>query len=282
MDRQGCIEPINKDIDPRHHGFKKAKSSYNAIIEKILTTKEKHTTFDHTKYYTGMAQCLILDQFVPEWKNKIRKKGTTPFDFFEQKFPLTADEQTKIFDLAKEKFRYNDILKEQKERIQKHISKIRIYLEGPGFRYRIYSNKINNLARWKYRGDSIKIPDSLMTQIENKLEADSIQRAEDLYPNIRSFIYTGGIEYYEKGGFSFKSNEVPILFRGVYFEWINPKSDKEDKITYSSLHEGILFDDFKLVTDGFVLQAPRASIKKTKRVISIYPLSKINKKRLRF
>jgi hypothetical protein len=231
-------------------------------------------TFFHTKYYVGMAQCLILDGLRPRWKEEMRQKGVTQFTILERLFTHGKQKHKSLVGAAKRRFGYDEILAGQNRLVEGQVAILRGFLEAQGRRYRIYHWEIPGEFRWKPCGPVHTVPNWLMQEIDEKLEADSLQTGPTITSNVGPMIWEGGIARLEKGDLIFESQAVPILCRYDYFEWIDadPAADRSDIALEWSRREGDVYYDLRLETDGFVLHVPRARIDETDRVVAIHPM----------
>lgn len=272
--RQGGIEKLTAVEDPQYHGFKNAADLYDERIQRILPPPEKIVTFFHAKYNFGTAQCLLLDRLMPGWKSRMNEKGSTQFGILEELFPLTDQQRLELLAEAKERFEYDDIFARQHQLIAKQIEILRGMVEAPGRRYQIYFGVLPPPFKWKPKGPVHIIPNDLMAKFDEELNLPNFCPQYNVTSNRGPTIWEGGIARFEMGPLVFESKEVPILFRLMYFEWIDtdPAPDESDLIIESNRLENDIYYDLKLTTDAFVLTISKARVERTEKVVAIIPV----------
>jgi len=261
----GGIAPPEGDRRPGYPDFADARELLAEEISDIVAQdKERPVTFEQAMYKHGMAQGLLLDRLRPGWKEALREPGATQFALLESVLSLPAQEEPKRVAAAKESFGYEDLFAEQKQRTDRYEAMIRGFLEAPGRRYRIYAGDLPGRALRKARRPLHPVPEDL-----------GLQAADDGEPESAIFVvYEAGFSRYEKPGFSFSSQEVPILEGMAYMEWIDPHpaSDRSDLKIVAQRREGNVYHGLKLSTRGFTLEAVKARIEWTQEVVEIHPM----------
>ncbi|MCP4656685.1 MAG: DUF885 domain-containing protein [bacterium] len=262
---RGGLAPLSDLRDPRYHGFADAEQRYRENVAKIIPEGDGSVTFMHAMYQHGMAQGLLLDRLRPGWKEELREQGMTQFTVLERELALSPEEEEKLLALARERFAYGDLLAEQKRRVGERLATIRGFIAAPGRRYQIYHEHIPGRFKWKPRGPSYQVPESLAREVAPE--------AEDPYA-LRRIVWAGGMARFEKEGLSFQSGEVPVSFGFRFLEWIDPDPapDSSDLVIVAERQEEDLYFGLKLTTDDFSLEADRAQIEWSPEVVAIHPL----------
>lgn len=257
------IAPPEDDRRPGYPDFSDARELLAEEISDIVAqAEERPVTFEQAMYKHGMAQGLLLDRLRPGWKEALREPGATQFALLESVLGVPAEEEAKRVAAAKERFGYQDLFAEQKRRTDRYEAMIRGFLEAPGRRYRIYDRELRGRALRKARRPLHPVPEDLGLEAAAKGE-----------PNSAIFVvYEAGFSRYEKPGFSFSSQEVPILQGMAYMEWIDPHPapDRSDLKIVAEQREGNVYRGLKLSTRGFTLEAAKARIEWTREVVEIH------------
>ncbi len=260
---KGGIKPPEGNPRPGYPGFADAwELLAEQISDLVGQDGERPMTFERAMYKHGMAQGVLLDRLRPGWKEALREQGATQFALLEGALDVPADEEAKRVTAAKERFGYQDLFAEQKRRTQRYHDMIRGFLEAPGRRYRIYDRDLPGRGLRKSRHPLHPVPEDLGIQAAAKAEPGSAIFA----------VYEAGVARYEKPGFSFSSQEVPILLGMAYMEWIDPDPapDRSDLKIVAERQEGDVYHGLKLTTRGFTLEAAKARIEWSQEVVEIH------------
>jgi len=275
MCERGGMKPLRPGADPCYHGFSDLHGPYGGYLEKIIPPRGMIVTYHHAKYHNGMAIGLLLDSLRPDWKLEMKEKGITQFDILERACPVKESERTRLAGKARAMFAYDSIHASQKELVDARVAEIRDYIERPGRRFRIYYSQYGQGFNWKPRFRVIEVPRELMEECEARLAIDDFDDGNrHSSPDFRPLIWTGGFERFEVCGMEFESDEVPILFRLKYFEWIDtePEPDLADVSIAYDAREGKIYTGMTMKTDGFTMFMPKARVESSNRVVAVFPV----------
>jgi hypothetical protein len=272
--RNGGISPSTTITDPHFNGFIDAFDDYEMMIARIQPPDNTIVTFFHAMYNLGMAQCLVLDRLSHDWKVQLAQKGSSVFDILAETLSLDPDEMKKLSAEAKKEFGYKTILALQSQLVSDRVAELCGFIEAPGRHYRIYFSTLQQPFKWKPRGPVYQVPNSLMKEIDERSAIETIDLGWTATSNKGPTIWGGGFASFEIGEMIFESQEVPILMRMDYFEWIDtdPAEDESDLTIESSRMDGNIYYDLVMQTDGFVLKVPLARIERADGVVAIIPI----------
>jgi len=247
--RNTGITPVHPGQDPEYGGFRDASTRLEELVQMILPLPKTVVDFDHAMYLHGMAQCLLLDRFHPLWKPAISRSGVTQTQLLERACPVEGQEQVRLLEEARRRFRYDGILADQTQQIARWLEIVHGYLNAAGRRYKIYHGPIGGRFNWKPKGPLYKLGET--------------------------WIWAGGIRRFERGPLVFESKEVPVIFTQEYLEWIDREPDptgNDLKMTYSG-RDGDTYTGLSVETDGFKMSVPRAMVTMDNKTFEIRPVS---------
>lgn len=262
---KGGMKPPAGEPRPGYPDLANARELFAEEISEIVGYDgERPVTFERAMYKHGMAQGLLLDRLRRGWKEALREPRATQFSLLESALSVPAAEEADRVVAAKKRFAYQDLFAEQKRRTDRYEEMIRGFLETPGRRYRIYLDELPGRALRKARRPLHPVPEKL-----------GLQAAAEGGPDSAIFVvYEAGFSRYEKPGFSFSSQEVPILQSMAFVEWIDPHPapDRSDLKIVAERREGDVYQGLKLSTRGFELEAEKARIVWSPEFVEIHLL----------
>lgn len=259
--------------DSAYHAFADAGAKYDELVERVLPPESSLVTFFHAKYRHGMAQCLLLDRLVPDWKQEMSAKGSTQFLLLERAFPLYDKRRSLLVTSAKREFGYGEIFSLQKNLVDDRVKLLCDYIEAPGRRYRVQFIRCTMPFKWKPRGPVYRVPTPLMNEIDKRLAIEPYDNTIGR-SNMGPTLWTNGLEKFEVEEMDFRSDSIPVLLRLGFFEFIDPDPTAGGSalVIKSGSRDGDIYTDAIVSTDLFTLAAPRIRILETDEVVTLVPL----------
>ncbi|UCH92580.1 MAG: hypothetical protein JSV88_20100 [Candidatus Aminicenantes bacterium] len=246
---------ISQQDDPFFFNFK----FMDGYIENNLT-KDLRFTMEFTLekvgkcYAFGAYLCLVLDRFVPGWKNGFFQEKKNLDQVTANFLKLSPAQKKVIADRLKTKYPYDELYAKHNAVIKERDEAITMIKNRTGKKYIVDFKKTREFPLVKPRGKVIRI------DVEQ--------------------IFLHGIEKLDLGEIELTSIDTPMHRPWLYtFEWIDTEADKDKKGYEISFKEKIE-DTYKKVvfkTNGFTLKAPELQINedKTKNEVHLVILSKV-------
>ncbi|MEW6745217.1 MAG: hypothetical protein AB1486_20890 [Planctomycetota bacterium] len=257
----GGIEPVS-DQDPFYRGFGRARQMYETELSNLRAGGGLPADM-HSWYRNGMAQCFLLDRLRPDWKLEMEKEPLSQFRMVEEEVhPLPAEEQNLLAG-AKERFGYEALLQQQEKQIEARLSTIRHFIAGDGLRYWICYDRVSGRLDWQPEGPVYQVPAWLEEEIRPPAPQTRIFTS-------RRTVWSEGMRRFRMGEFSFESAKVPVIIGNGYLEWIDREpGGPDDMQVRAERQEGDLHYGVAVVTKGFTLVAPKATIVRTPEAVEI-------------
>jgi hypothetical protein len=244
--------------DPFFYEFKFMDQYLREHTEEEMQAVMENTLDIISKCYIfGAYQCLLLDRFVPGWKQVFFQQKKTLDDMLENFILMSPEQKEAVTARLKTRYPYDEIFAKHQAVITERDNALEAVKKRKGVTYIIDMIKIREFPRAKPRGRAV-----------------NIKGIEMIFPN--------GIEELKLGDIELTSVDTPVRRSWLRtYEWIDSEAaagKKGYQMTFEK-KEGEIFKNLVFKTAGFTLKAPGAKVveDRDKNQVRIVILSKMSR-----
>lgn len=216
------------------YAYEKTEESIGYILSNTLDTLGKCYTY-------GLIQCLLLDRFIPGWKNKFFESGRSLDEVTEKLLNVSAEDKKAIAEGFKAKYKYDELYAKHAAVIKDRDETMAIVNARVGKRYIIDFKKTKDFIIPQPRGRSVRV-------------------------GVECF-YVDGIEDFHLGDILLTTADTPFYQptppKNMFsLEWVDTEAKPGEKgytFTFDKQEDDV-YKNIEFKTPGFTLKAPEVQI----------------------